>query len=118
MNPRPSDSGGEQKRIPIVSVDKVVRDIIATRSREVAEKISAVLFQHDPVGLSLGTNHDAYDAQAQALISKLLRCGSEEHVAAIVFDEFTREFGALKAGSSSEYAEIGRAIWLIWIDTK
>ena len=85
-----------------------------TRHREVTEKIGAVLFRHDPVGLAPGSNADAYDSHAHTIVSKLLTCGSIDHAVAVVHEEFCREFGEAKAGALSRYAAIGDEIWQIW----
>jgi hypothetical protein len=57
------------------------------------DRLLAILFRHDPVGINFGTNTDEYDPEVQTILPRLSEAGSAEDLRRVVGEEFVRLFG-------------------------
>lgn len=80
------------------------------------EKITAALFEADPIGINFESNTDEYDSEAGTIIPRLSSCNSSTDVNQIVFEEFCRWFDAESVGDKKSYEQVSGAIWCIWQD--
>lgn len=79
---------------------------------ELFDKISAILFRADPVGIAFDNeNLDEYELEAGTILPRLTKCRSSEDVRCVVHEEFIRWFGTDNAGPKESYYEIADDIW-------
>jgi hypothetical protein len=112
MNPRfPPYEGGQSK-------SEWLRDLLMQEFtghvRRRCEKISELLFRCDPAGINIGSNRQAYDDAARAILPRLIGCHSEEDARSAVHQEICKIFSVEKAGEIETYAAVSNAIWLLW----
>jgi hypothetical protein len=81
---------------------------------ELFSAISALLFEDDPIGIDFESNTDEYEPEAGTIIPRLHSANSAQDVENIVYEEFSRWFGAGDAGPKSRYESVSRRIWEIW----
>ena len=63
--------------------------------RELYEELVRILYRQDPIGLArLGAPHDEYEPEVGTIIPRLSSAASAEDVTRIVYEEFSRWFGA------------------------
>lgn len=80
------------------------------------DSVSALLFQHDPIGIAFeNENTDEYDAEAGSILPRLQRCKSFTDALRAVHEEFVRWFGAETAGPQDAYSTIASEIWQLWL---
>jgi hypothetical protein len=75
------------------------------------QRISEILFRHDPIGINFDTNTDEYDAEAGTIIPRLRHVTTADAVQFVVHQEFVGWFSPEEAGSPSRYAAIASDIW-------
>jgi hypothetical protein len=80
--------------------------------RQLLERISRILYQHDPVGIS-GGGESEYDPEAQAILPQLVGASSEDDVKVIIREEFRRWFGSTDL-ASLKLATVAAEIWKLW----
>jgi len=51
---------------------------------ELFDKVSAILFEHDPVGLDYKTNIDEYESEARRIIPLIKQANDINHLAALL----------------------------------
>ena len=80
------------------------------------DSVSALLFQHDPIGIAFDNeNTDEYDPEAGTILPRLQTCKSSTDALRAVHEEFVRWFGADTAGPPEAYAKIASEIWQLWL---
>jgi len=101
-------------------------EIIAERKRlkeeykELFDELAALLFRHDPLGISfvgnadVKDNADEYEPEAGTILPRLRSCQSADDVRKVVHQEFMRWFDAGNAGQEEHYAKIATEIWERW----
>lgn len=86
------------------------------------EDISAILFDHDPVGLNFGHNTDEHNPEVDTILPRLENAYGVDDVQQIVYEEFQRWFGAYgdrepsggtsqRVGREEQYQAIAEEIW-------
>ena len=80
------------------------------------DAISALLFRHDPIGISSDDNPDEYDPEARTILPRLRDCFSADDTVRVVHEEFIHWFGDQTAGPLELYTPIASEIWLLWED--
>lgn len=80
------------------------------------EKITAALFEADPIEINFKSNTDEYDSEARSIIPRLRSCNSAIDVNQIVFEEFCRSFDMESVGDKQGYERVSEVIWCIWQD--
>jgi|SRR5712691_136616 len=79
------------------------------------EKVEALLFRHDPMGINFEENTDEYELETSLILPRLRTCGSAAEVTRTVHQVFMDCFGAVEARAERQYAEIGAEIWELWV---
>jgi hypothetical protein len=90
------------------------RNAIKRKYGELFSAVTAALFEDDPIGINFESNADEYEPEAGIIIPKLHSATSAEDVETIVYEEFSRWFGAGDAGPKSRYESVSRQIWELW----
>jgi len=63
--------------------------------RELYEELVQILYRHDPIGLATsGAPHNEYEPEVGIIIPRLRSAASAEDVTHIIYEEFSRWFGA------------------------
>ena len=88
------------------------RKALRNEYKVLIERLSAILFEEDPIGVNFEDNTDEYDLEAGTIVPRLKDCHSVEDVRAVVHEEFVRWFEAEIAGPPERYARIAVRIWL------
>lgn len=116
MNPRVPSSGDrdDEARRQRKQLYEARRAELTLGFQNLAQRISAILFRLDPLGLAFGANSDEYDAQARVILTRLLECRSENDLIVALHELFCRDFGPEKAGTSLRYRPVAREIWAVW----
>ncbi|MDQ3579875.1 MAG: hypothetical protein M3443_20215 [Actinomycetota bacterium] len=93
-------------------------EAVATGGQEATvERLEALLFRHDPIGINFGDNTDEYRAEAETIALRRGEVSSVQDVQRVVHEEFVRWFSADIAGPPDRYGAIAREIWnLITVD--
>jgi hypothetical protein len=82
---------------------------------ELFDATAALLFRHDPIGISLDNpNTDEYEPEAETILPRLTSCRRSDDVLDVVHQEFVRWFGAETAGSPQRYEQIASELWQLW----
>jgi hypothetical protein len=82
---------------------------------ELFDATAALLFRHDPIGISFDNpNTDEYEPEAETILPRLRSCHSSNEVLRVVSEEFGRWFGSDTAGPPERYAQIARELWQFW----
>ncbi|HET9363783.1 MAG TPA: hypothetical protein VFP71_02235 [Candidatus Angelobacter sp.] len=76
------------------------------------DSLAALLFRHDPVGISFVA--DEYEPEAGTILPRLRNCESARDVQRVVHEEFVRWFNADIAGPEERYTDIASEIWRLW----
>ena len=79
------------------------------------DKVSALLFRADPIGINFEDNTDEYDLEAATIIPRLRRCADADQVCGVVHEEFVRWFTPADAGARDQYNEVSAQIWHAWL---
>lgn len=78
------------------------------------DTVAALLFRHDPIGISSDDNFDEYEPETGTILPRLQSCKSEGDALVVVHEEFVRWFDAPTAGSREHYKQISAEIWQLW----
>jgi len=82
------------------------------------EKIEALLYKHDPIGLNFGDNQDEYAPEVDAILPKLNSCNTPAEVTGVIHKEFVRLFDNQIVGPLESYTSIGTDLWFLWQEFK
>lgn len=77
---------------------------------ELLGEVSAILFRHDPVGISFDENADEYDGEARRILDEFKRGMTLDRLLTIVHEEFVQSFDRETAGPREKYAAIAEEI--------
>lgn len=75
------------------------------------ERLEAILFEEDPVGISFGNNTDEYDPEVRTILPRLDVCRSVEDVEDVVHSEFSRWFEPDIAGPRARYRRVAERVF-------
>jgi len=82
---------------------------------ELFDATAALLFRHDPIGISFDNeNTDEYEPEAETILPRLSGCHSSDEVLDVVHEEFVRWFGEDTAGPKKRYEQIAPDLWQLW----
>jgi hypothetical protein len=81
-------------------------------------EVSAILFQHDPIGINFEDNTDEYDPEAGTILPRLRPDISIDDLTAIVYEEFVHWFGWENVGGREIYAAIASEILAVYRKTE
>ncbi len=79
------------------------------------EKVEALLFRHDPIGINFEENTHEYELETSLLLPRLRTCRSAADATRIVHKVFKECFGYIEARAESLYEPIGAEIWALWV---
>lgn len=77
------------------------------------DRVSAILFRIDPMGINFEDNTDEYDPETDTILPRLKDCNSADDVRKVAIEEFERWFDSDMLCSSNQrhFSEIAAAIW-------
>jgi len=82
------------------------------RRGALAEAVARAIDESDPIGLlAMGAPPDEYDPEVRTILPRLSGASGVEDVLVILHDEFSRWFGADKAGPRQAYEAAASQIW-------
>ena len=96
-----------------VKREREKRAELKSKYRDAFERISALLFQFDPMGIAFETNTDEYDPEVGTILPRLNSCSSSEEVLDVVCEEFARWFG-IEYGDRDRNRALATALWNEW----
>jgi hypothetical protein len=82
------------------------------------DKLAALFFRHDPIGINFETNADEYEPEVGTILPRLDQCASEADCLKVVHEEFCRWFDEETVGPISNYEAIAKEVWTMWNDEK
>ena len=80
-------------------------------------KVEAILFRADPIDINYGHNSDEYSPEVGTILPRLKMALSADDVLNIVYEEFSRWFGADEVGPKSGFEKIANDVWQAWIES-
>src|SRR5438128_12033932 len=89
------------------------RNALRAEYGELYDRVSAILFDEDPIGINFEFNTDEYEPEVDTILPRLTSCRSREHVRAVVHEEMVRWFEPASAGPAERYATIAARIWAL-----
>src|SRR5438094_247156 len=79
------------------------------------ERVSEILFEHDPIGINFESNTDEYEPEVGTILPRLKKCNSIEEARTVIHQEFVAWFGKDIAGPEQNYEEIAKDVWQAWV---
>jgi hypothetical protein len=92
---------------------RATRNAVQAQDPNFFAAVSTVMFERDPMGISIAGNSDEYEAEAGTVIPRLANCRSAEDVARVLHEEFRAWFGAETASEISIYHSLAADVWLL-----
>lgn len=77
-------------------------------------KVAAILFRLDPIGINFDDNPNEYEPEAGTILPRMKACKSLDDALTVVHEEFVRWFDAGTAGPRERYEPIASEIWQLW----
>jgi hypothetical protein len=105
----PTDPLSNERRIQL----RAEREAMKAKYSEFFSKVSALMFEHDPIGINFTDNADEYEAEAGTVIPRIESCQSAPDLTLVLHQEFCRWFGPEIAGPESHYEALAQAIWAL-----
>ena len=87
------------------------RDALRRASRGSFDRVAAILFEEDPIGINFENNTDEYEPEVETILPRLAACADVHAVQSVVHEEFVRWFDPVTAGPREGYERIARRIW-------
>lgn len=84
------------------------------RYGDVLERITAILFQHDPMHLNFEHNTDEYEPEARRILWSLPTINSVDEARHTIRAIFAALFDDRMAGPESRYQRAAEDIWGLW----
>lgn len=82
------------------------------RYRAALERVSAILFTADPIGIAEANPHtDEYASEAQGILARSDEASGPADLGRITHEVFKEQFGKAGAGPASRYIEIANELW-------
>jgi hypothetical protein len=92
------------------AVRRARREALRTEYGELYARVSAILFEEDPIRINFTSNTDEYEPEVDTILPRLARCVTVEDVRAVVHEEFVRWFNTSIAGAPERYTRIAERI--------
>jgi hypothetical protein len=90
------------------------RTVSKQKYRVLFEKVSAILFEADLVGINHQSNTDEYDPEVGTILPRLSHAKSVQDVELIIHEEFCRWFSIEDSRSVNRYRDVAEQIWKEW----
>ena len=94
------------------------RRILRDKYGELYDRLTALLFRHDPIEINFEVNEDEYQIEVDTILPRLHKCHSRADVQEVIHEEFTRWFDAATVGPRERYADIAAEVWELWRNFK
>ena len=78
------------------------------------ERVSAILFEADPIGINFESNTDEYEPEVGTILPRLKDASTAQNVENIIYEEFCRWFGTENVGPREQYLPIAAKVWEAW----
>jgi hypothetical protein len=88
------------------------RKALRAEYEELYDRVSAILFEEDPIGINFDDNTDEYELEVDTILPRLKTCRTAADVQAVVHEEMVRWFD-VTAGPAERYATIATRIWVL-----
>jgi hypothetical protein len=79
--------------------------------RGLFDRVEAILFDEDPIGINFEDNTDEYEPEVETIVPRLGACADADAVLTVVHEEFVRWFDPATAGPRERYGRIATRIW-------
>ena len=89
------------------------RKVLRAEYDELYDRVSAILFEEDPIGINFADNTDEYEPEVDTILPRLKTCHTVADVQAVVHEEMVRWFDPVTAGPAERYATIATRIWAL-----
>lgn len=87
---------------------------LSERYRAATDRVAAILFAADPIGIAEANPHiDEYAGEAREILAGLDEARDRADLGRITYEVFVRQFSEADAGSASKYGEIAKDLWLV-----
>lgn len=97
-----------------VKEERERRKRLKVEQREAFQRLRKLVNRHDPLGLlECGCPDDEYEPEVGTLLPRLQEADSEEHLLAIIYEEFVRWFGST-ADPLDRYRSLAVEIWSVF----
>lgn len=93
---------------------RIARFKLVGKSDELLAEIAAILYDEDPLGVSIGFNNDEYESEAGTILPRLHEASGAQDVEDIVYKEFCGWYGIEEAGPRERYRGAAARIWNAW----
>ena len=93
---------------------KAIRAAARRERGELVARVSAILFEADPVGISSKNNADEYDAEAETIVARLPACGDAASARKVIAAEFAAWFGPEYGELTPALRQAVNEIWQAW----
>jgi hypothetical protein len=90
------------------------RRLLKQQYGELFERVSAVLFEVDPIGINFESNTDEYEPEVGTILPRLKDASTARDVENIIYEEFCRWFDTETVGSRGQYLPIAEKVWEAW----
>jgi hypothetical protein len=90
------------------------RSRVKRRYPELFDRVSALLFKFDPIGINFEDNTDEYDPEVGTILPRLVGCHSSTDARRVIFEEFCKWFGFETTGDEMKYGPIAEELWRLW----
>ncbi len=90
------------------------RDLLRAQYKDSYERLTALLFQHDPIGIGSENYPDEYEPEVATILPRLRDCFSEADCLQVIHEELCRWFGEDNTGSPEDYETIAHEVWIMW----
>lgn len=90
---------------------RVRRKALRDHYQGLYDRLLAILFEEDPVGINFEDNTDEYEPEVDSILPRLKSCRSASDVQTVVHEEFVRWFDADTAGPVERYKKVASRIW-------
>ena len=74
------------------------------------ERLSAILFEEDPIGINFGNNSDEYEPEVDTILPRLSECQTVVEIRQVVHAELVRWFDGVDVGSPERYSRIAQRV--------
>jgi hypothetical protein len=89
------------------------RKVLRAEYEELYDRVSAILFEEDPIGITFDDNLDEYEPEVDTILPRLKACHTVAHVQAVVHEEMVGWFDSTIAGPAERYATIASRTWAL-----
>jgi hypothetical protein len=88
------------------------RKVLRAEYGKLYDRVSAILFEEDPIGINFADNTDEYEPEVDTILPRLKTCHTVGDVQAVVHEEMVRWFDPT-AGPAERYATVATRIWAL-----